>query len=80
MAAPVTGHVNRGRRYGRRLMEAAEQEGHTRGADIAYLSTFSFQAPAFYERLGYRSFGRLEDSPKGATRIWYGKRIGDDAA
>lgn len=71
---------HRGRGYGRRLMEAAEQEGHTRGAEIAYLNTFSFQAPAFYERLGYRSFGKLEDSPKGATRMWYSKRIGDNAA
>ena len=30
-----------------------------------YLDTFSFQAPGFYKKLGYREFGKLKDFPAG---------------
>ena len=50
---------------GRTLMAKAEAEARKRGARKAWLSTFSFQAPGFYKRLGYRQFGRLDDCPAG---------------
>ena len=65
----------RGRGYGKRLLEAAEIEARARGGEVVYLNTFSFQAPMFYERLGYKKFGELADVPKGEKRIWYAKRL-----
>jgi GNAT superfamily N-acetyltransferase len=61
--------------YGRQLMEQAEQEARKRGAKHAHLDTFSFQTPAFYESLGYNSFGILEDFPPGNTRFFMRKEL-----
>ena len=44
---------------GARIMGAAEAEASSRGCKNVFLDTFSFQARGFYERLGYREFGRL---------------------
>jgi len=62
--------VHRACGFGRRLVEAAEAEGRVRGAEIAYVTTLSFQAPDFYERLGYRKFAELDEVPKGFSRLW----------
>jgi GNAT superfamily N-acetyltransferase len=48
-----------GRRLGSRLLAAVEREGLNRGANIAYLDTFSWQARPFYEKQGYTVFGEL---------------------
>jgi hypothetical protein len=39
------------------------------------LDTFTFKALKFYERLGYREFGRLDDFPPGHSRICLTKRF-----
>lgn len=65
----------RGQGYGRQLMAAAEAEGRQRGCHSAYLDTFSFQAPAFYERCGYEVFGTLEAFPGGHTRFFMRKSL-----
>jgi predicted N-acetyltransferase YhbS len=52
--------------------EAAARERHCRGV---YLDTFTFQAPQFYARHGYREFGRLSDYPPGHARIWLSKAL-----
>jgi GNAT superfamily N-acetyltransferase len=41
-----------GKGYGTELMRRAEQYALERGGNGAWLSTFSFQARPFYERLG----------------------------
>ena len=61
--------------YGTRLLEMAEEEGRKRGAKNAYLDTFSFQAPEFYEKFGYQVFGVLEDFPKGHQRYYCKKEL-----
>jgi len=58
-----------------RLMEGAEAAAVEAGCRAAYLDTFTFQAPKFYERLGYQEFGRLSDFPPGHTRIWFSKAL-----
>ena len=65
----------RGRGYGHRLLELAEQEARKRGATNVYLDTFSFQAPAFYEQHGYRVFGELPDFPPGHQRYYLTKEL-----
>jgi len=65
----------RGRGHGHRLLMAAEHEARQRGAKNAYLDTFSFQAPDFYERHGYRVFGELQDFPPGYQRYFLKKQL-----
>ena len=66
----------RGRGIGRALLHAAEQEARRRGCEQVVLSTHSFQAPAFYRRLGYEKQAEIRDDPKGYASIVYAKRLG----
>ena len=69
-------HENlRGRGIGTELMRRAEASLEARGGEIVFLSTWSFQAPGFYEKLGYSPFGMLEGLPPGGSRTWYFKRL-----
>jgi len=61
---------------GSKLMAGAEAAAREEGCRAAYLDTFTFQAPKFYERLGYKEFGRLDDFPPGHARIWFSKALG----
>lgn len=65
----------RGQGYGSQLMEVAEAEGIQHGAKHAYLDTFTFQAPGFYEKLGYSIVGELPDFPEGHTRFYMKKEL-----
>jgi GNAT superfamily N-acetyltransferase len=61
--------------HGSALVSHAEQIARERGCEISILSTFSFQAPRFYERLGYHVFGEVTDLPPGHTLYWFSKRL-----
>jgi GNAT superfamily N-acetyltransferase len=65
----------RGHGYGTRLLAAIEDEARTRGAGNAFLDTFSFQAPGFYQKHGYEVFGRLNDFPAGHQRYFLTKQL-----
>jgi len=65
----------RGQGYGHRLLTLAEEEAHRRGAKNAYLDTFSFQAPGFYQKHGYQVFGQLPDFPDGHQRYFLTKQL-----
>lgn len=65
----------RGSGMGTRIIAAAEQEAIARGCVCAWLDTFSFQAPGFYERQGYTAFGVLEEFPAGQWRQFMRKRL-----
>jgi GNAT superfamily N-acetyltransferase len=58
----------------RDLIEHAERIAIRRGCHSAYLGTFSFQARAFCEALGYTLFGTL-DYPPGHQRYFLQKRL-----
>ena len=64
----------RGRGVGRELMARAEARARELGCHSAWLDTFSFQAPGFYEKLGYEEFGRL-DYPPGHHKHFLSKRL-----
>ena len=64
-----------GRGFGRELMKRAELYAVERGCTDAYLDTFSFQARPFYEKLGYRVFGTLENHPAGHQRYFMTKQL-----
>jgi len=54
----------RGQGVGTKLLHAAEQEASARGCDHMVLSSFSFQAPGFYQKLGYEVFAVLDEHPR----------------
>jgi ribosomal protein S18 acetylase RimI-like enzyme len=65
----------RGEGWGERLLAAAEDEARQRRCRHARLFSYSFQAPGFYEKLGYRVFGVLEDYPPGERQVWLRKDL-----
>ena len=65
----------RGRGIGERLMRMAEDIAQKKNCTGILLETFSFQAPGFYQKLGYSEFGRLADYPPGHTRLYYQKLL-----
>lgn len=60
---------------GSRLIEEAERRARRRGSRLIHVNTYSFQAPRFYEKKGYRRFGGISGSPRGASRYFYVKRL-----
>ncbi len=65
----------RGQSLGRALVAQAEHEAETCGCAGVWVDTFSFQAPGFYERLGYVRFGELPNYPDAETRIFFRKML-----
>ena len=69
----------RGRGVGSALLAAAETEAMRRDCLGAFVDTASFQAPGFYQRLGYTLYGRLGDFPPGHERLYFRKLFGTGA-
>jgi len=61
--------------YGRQLIAAMEHAAKERGCTSAHLDTFSYQARPFYESLGYKVFGTLDDYPPGHQRFFMKKTL-----
>nr|NIM02088.1 GNAT family N-acetyltransferase [Acidobacteriota bacterium]NIM61548.1 GNAT family N-acetyltransferase [Acidobacteriota bacterium]NIO60559.1 GNAT family N-acetyltransferase [Acidobacteriota bacterium]NIQ31666.1 GNAT family N-acetyltransferase [Acidobacteriota bacterium]NIQ86905.1 GNAT family N-acetyltransferase [Acidobacteriota bacterium] len=58
----------RGQGLGAKLMNEAERRARELGCYGAQVDTVSFQAPGFYEKLGFRVIGTVEDFPRGHAR------------
>jgi len=65
----------RGKRHGRKLIKAIEDEARRFGATRSYVDTMSFQAPGFYRACGYKEFGSIDGYPGGVTRHWFTKSL-----
>lgn len=65
----------RGQGIGRKLMEQAEAVARAQGCVGIWLDTFTFQAPGFYQKLGYAVFGEIPDYPAGSSRFFLSKRL-----
>jgi len=59
--------------WGTRLLESAHEIGRQKGAEAAWLDTFSWQARPFYERFGYEAVFEVHDFPPGHSRIFMRK-------
>jgi GNAT superfamily N-acetyltransferase len=70
----------RRRGFGTRLVEMAEDAARARGCIGAQVSSFDFQAPAFYRRLGFEVFGVQQDLPPGHCTYYLSKRFRGRAA
>ena len=65
----------RGRGLGAQLMAAAIAEARARECELMFLSTHSFQAPGFYEKLGFERIATLPDKPLGHAEHWMRLRL-----
>lgn len=63
----------RGRNIGSQILEQAEGTARTRGCKYVFLDTFSFQAPAFYRKYGYKEVLVLENYPVSGKRYYLTK-------
>ena len=61
---------------GGRLITAFEAEAVARGCTHVFVTSFTFQAPAFYERHGYRELFRWEGLPTpGSADVHFRKEL-----
>ncbi len=65
----------RGQNIGGELLKQAEETAKERGCRYAFLDTFSFQAPAFYEKHGYKNVFTLEEYPLTGKRYYFTKTL-----
>ena len=68
----------RGQEIGCELIDKAESRALERGCHSAWLDTFGFQAPGFYQTLGYEVFGELNWSAD-HKRVFLHKRLAQPA-
>ena len=64
---------------GTKLFQAAEREARRRGCTQIVLLTFSFQAPAFYEKHGFEVVATIDNDPRGYQNLLMRKRLGSDS-
>lgn len=60
----------RGQGLGKRLLEEAEHIARAKKCSFVKLNTFSFQAPEFYKRYGYKVMGMIENAPEGSNHYY----------
>ena len=65
----------RGQGLGTELIGRAEAVARERGCCGIWLDSFSFQAPGFYEKLGFSRFGVIDQYPEGHSRVFLSKRL-----
>jgi ribosomal protein S18 acetylase RimI-like enzyme len=66
----------RKRGIGKKLLEAAEEEAKAKGCITVLVRSYSFQAPHFYEKYGYKAELILNGFPKGYSYYILAKKIG----
>jgi ribosomal protein S18 acetylase RimI-like enzyme len=65
----------RGHGLGTALLSAAEEYASRRRCAVVFVATHSFQAPGFYERMGYEKQTVVRDHPVGYASAVYSKRL-----
>ena len=65
----------RGQGIGSQLLHQAESEAKMRNCRFAFVNTYQFQAPAFYQKQGYKEVFILKDYPYTGQRHYYQKDL-----
>ena len=65
----------RGQGIGSQLLQRAESEAKKRNCRFAFVNTYQFQAPAFYQKHGYKEVFTLKDYPYTGQRHYYQKDL-----
>ena len=65
----------RGQGIGSQLLQQAESEAKKRNCRFAFVNTYQFQAPAFYQKYGYKEVFTLKDYPYTEQRYYYQKDL-----
>ncbi len=60
---------------GSKLLTAVEEEARNRGCRFSFVDTFSFQAPDFYVKHGYKEVFTLKEYPITGARYYYTKEL-----
>jgi len=60
---------------GSRLLKHTEDIAREKGATVAMLDTFDFQAEGFYLKNGYEVVGEVQNFPPGHRRIYLSKKL-----
>lgn len=65
----------RGQGIGSKLLQQAESEAKKRNCRYVFVNTYQFQAPAFYQKHGYKEVFTLKDYPYTGQRHYYQKDL-----
>lgn len=65
----------RGQNLGSDILSQAEKTAKERGCKYSFLDTFSFQAPEFYRKHGYKEVFVLENYPVTGKRHYFTKTL-----
>lgn len=68
---------HRGSGHGKRLLEEAEEIARSKQCTFIKLNTFSFQAPEFYKKYGYKEMAVIENAPLGSKHYYFIKELID---
>lgn len=65
----------RGQNIGSEILKQAEKTAIERGCKYVFLDTFSFQAPEFYKKYGYKEAFVIENYPVTGKRYYFTKNL-----
>ena len=65
----------RGQGIGSQLLQRSESEAKKRNCRFAFVNTYQFQAPAFYQKHGYKEVFTMKDYPYTGQRHYYQKEL-----
>ncbi len=65
----------RGQQLATKLLAEVEAEAIALGCQLAHLTTYSFQAPGFYQKQGYQCCGEVTGFPDGVTLYLFKKAL-----
>ena len=65
----------RGQGIGSQLLQQAESEAKKRNCRFAFVNTYQFQAPAFYQKHGYQEVFTMKDYPYTGQRHYSQKEL-----
>jgi len=69
--------AHRGKGCARELLDAFVAEAKRRGVKRIWVASYDFQAPAMYEKWGFRRMAEFEGWPDGHTNVILCKELGE---